>query len=231
MNADKRCAAFNFFTHFTFYATCLCGLTLAVSIYSLKEQLNGEDIGVDGWVIAVLALSAFFLLFAFGMMLTAGRYIFTNTTNVDLLRKQNIFNLAVRIPQDTPPSSKYQTISYPLQFAPPVPSTVDPHLPNGSTDPRTARDEQATRKFAILRAEAGENPWDLGLRENWKSVMGTSVAEWLLPLRHSPCCNHESMESEYPFGPLIGELRQRYGVPDLDGKTPNEEDTRETEST
>ncbi|GAB0132075.1 hypothetical protein EsDP_00000523 [Epichloe bromicola] len=213
--------SFNFFTHFTFYTTCLCGVALAVSVYSLTEQLNGREISVDGWVIAIIALSAFFGLFAFGMTLTAGRYLLTNTTNIDMLRKHQIFTLAVRIPQDTPPSSKYPTITYPLQSWQPVPHALEAQQPNGSAGPKHSRDMQATRKFAILRTEAGENPWDLGLWENWKSVMGTSVKEWLLPLRHSPCCSHDSMVSDYPFGPLVDELRRRYGVPDLNGKIPH----------
>ncbi|KAG5982075.1 hypothetical protein E4U55_002310 [Claviceps digitariae] len=217
--------SFNFFTHFTFYTTCLCSLALAVSIYCLTEQLHDSAINVDGWVIAVIALSAFFFLFAFGMTLTAGRYILTNTTNIDMLRKRQFFTLAVRIPQDTPPSSNYRTITYPLQSTQPLASTAESHLPNGSTRPKVVRDKLATRKFAILTAGAGENPWDLGLYENWKSVMGTSVTEWLLPLRHSPCCNHDSMVSDYPFGPLVNELRQRYGVPDLDDRAASGQDT------
>ncbi|KAG6035966.1 hypothetical protein E4U41_005882 [Claviceps citrina] len=152
-----------------------------------------------------------------------------------MLRKRQTFTLAVRIPQDTPPSSKYPTITYPLQpttattTTQPAPSpAAAAHLPNtcrgapavAATDDAVSRDKQATRKFAILTADVGENPWDLGPWENWKAVMGTRAIEWLLPLRHSPCCNHDSMVSEYPLGPLLGQLRQRYGVPDLDGRVP-----------
>ncbi|KAG5933625.1 hypothetical protein E4U53_000930 [Claviceps sorghi] len=214
--------SFNFFAHFTFYATCLCGLSLAISIYCLTEQLDGNDTSVDGWVIAVVALSAFFFLFALGMTLTAGRYILTNTTNIDMLRRRQSSTLAVRIPHDTPPSSNYRTITYPLQSTQPAVPVAEAHLPNSSARPKVARDNMATRKFAILTASAGENPWDLGLGENWRAVMGRSVMEWLLPLRRSPCCNHDSMESDYPYGPLVNELRQRYGVPDLEGRNPAE---------
>ncbi|KAG6002400.1 hypothetical protein E4U21_003131 [Claviceps maximensis] len=218
--------SFNFFTHFTFYTTCLCCLALAISVYCLAAQLNNEDVRVDGWVIAVIALSAFFLLFALGMTLTAGRYILTNTTNIDMLRKRQVHTLAVRIPQDTPPSSTYPTITYPLQsISPPAPTADTPRLPNTSTGPKVARDRLATRKFAILTTGTGENPWDLGPCENWKSVMGKSVIEWLLPLRHSPCCSHDSMVSDYPFGPLVNELRQRYGVPNLDDRASVEDAT------
>lgn len=55
--------------------------------------------------------------------------------------------------------------------------------------------------------------------ENWKSVMGDNFIEWMLPIRHSPCCNHESMESDYKFGPLISKLRKRYGIPELEASS------------
>ncbi|KAG5925884.1 hypothetical protein E4U42_003839 [Claviceps africana] len=154
------------------------------------------------------------------MTLTAGRYILTNTTNIDMLRKRQSSTLAVRIPHDTPPSSNYRTITYPLPSTEPAAYTAEARPPNTSARPKTARDHMATRTFAILTATAGENPWDLGLGENWKAVMGRTVAEWLLPLRRSPCCHHHSMESDYPYGPLVNELRRRYGVPDLEGRIP-----------
>ena len=213
-------AAFNFFTHFTFYTTCLCAICLATSVYCLTLQLGTDEVMVDGWVIAIIAMSAFFGLFAFGMTLTAGRYIFTNTTNIDMLRTRQTFNLAVRIPRDTPPSTKYPTITYPLQPAPSLPpSSAGPGKqqdPHGGASAMAARDEQATRRFAILKTEPGENPWNLGLRQNWRSVMGDGVAEWLLPIKHSPCCSRESMASDYPFGPLLEELKTRYGVPEAE---------------
>lgn len=183
--------------------------------------MQGESESVSGWIVAGLILSAFFTLFAFGMTLTAGRYILTNTTNIDLLRKRQTFTLAVRIPRDCQVPPSVRTITYPIRRTEPVAPPGDggaaaAPLPPG--DAAETRDLQATHKFAILRAEPSENPWHLGWWANWKSVMGTNVLEWLLPLRHSPCCNHESMVSDYPFGPLLDDLKRRYNVPELDKK-------------
>lgn len=77
-----------------------------------------------------------------------------------------------------------------------------------------ARDRQATRTFLILKMlEPGYNPWDLGSsRLNWESVMGYSVLDWLLPLKRSPCCNHEEGESYYQVGPMVDLLKARYGL-------------------
>ncbi|BFZ61606.1 Palmitoyltransferase pfa5 [Saitoella coloradoensis] len=36
---------------------------------------------------------------------------------------------------------------------------------------------------AVLSTEPGENPWNLGRLENWKSVMGERWYEWFLPMR------------------------------------------------
>ena len=78
------------------------------------------------------------------------------------------------------------TITYPLQLP-----TDRPPIP--APEPRT---------FAILETPRGLNPWDLGTAFlNFKSVFGSRFYEWLLPLKHSPCCEHTSQISEYPLGP------------------------------
>jgi palmitoyltransferase len=71
------------------------------------------------------------------------------------------------------------------------------------------RDLQATRTFAILpMLQAGENPWDLGTRLlNFKTVMGTNLLDWFLPIRRSPCCNHEDAQSQYAMGPGVELLK------------------------
>lgn len=151
------------------------------------------------------------------MTLTAARFIFTNITNIDILSKTRFFFLAVRIPSNSPPSDAFPTISYPLQ-RPPVQQMTDASSPRSNYMAHdTDRDVRASRKFAILRTEPGENPWDLGFWRNWKSVMGNHPIDWLLPIRRSPCCNHESMDSDYQLGPLLATLKKRYGVPELNG--------------
>ncbi|TQS37360.1 hypothetical protein Golomagni_02169 [Golovinomyces magnicellulatus] len=68
------------------------------------------------------------------------------------------------------------------------------------------------RTFAIMTTNEGENPWDLGSRLlNWKSVMGDSILDWFLPLRRSPCCNHDDSQSQFRFGFAVDKLRSRIG--------------------
>ncbi|PFH60326.1 hypothetical protein XA68_11137 [Ophiocordyceps unilateralis] len=204
--------SFNFFFQFTLYTFCLCIICVSVCAYALHQQkIRGSK--VDGWFIAVVAIASIFAFFTLAMTLTSARLILTNYTSIDILRKTQITFLAVRIPRNSPPTDAFSTVSYPLERPPR--SMSDTSHTRSSSD--RDRDQRATRKFAILRLQPNENPWDLGLWGNWKSVMGNNVAEWLLPIRHSPCCNHESMESDYQPGPLFAILKKRYGVPELDG--------------
>jgi palmitoyltransferase len=82
---------------------------------------------------------------------------------------------------------------------------------NNSEKPRgplSARDLKASRTFAILRMAQGENPWDLGSRLlNLQTLMGTTVIDWFLPFRRSPCCNHEDPESHFAIGPSVDMLK------------------------
>jgi palmitoyltransferase len=73
----------------------------------------------------------------------------------------------------------------------------------------------AQRTFAVVRTEKGENPFDIGVYRNWKSVMGNNIIDWLLPLNRSPCEIFENNESFYEMGPLIQDLRARYSLPDI----------------
>ncbi|KAK3717630.1 Palmitoyltransferase pfa5 [Vermiconidia calcicola] len=89
------------------------------------------------------------------------------------------------------------TISYPLHLR-----TDRPPLP--APQPRT---------FAILETLPGMNPWDLGSSYlNFKEVFGYSLHEWLLPMRHSPCCDHSSLVSYFPLGPDFEELLVEAGL-------------------
>lgn len=78
-----------------------------------------------------------------------------------------------------------------------------------SVEPPSARDLKAYRNFAVVKmSQPGDNPWDLGsARLNLETVMGTSLLDWLLPLHRSPCCSHESLESQFQVGPKVDMLR------------------------
>ncbi|OAA63350.1 dhhc zinc finger membrane protein [Niveomyces insectorum RCEF 264] len=94
---------------------------------------------------------------------------------------------------------------------------VPPHAPAEEEDPfkiarearaarRALRDQLAFRTFAVVTVPRGMNVWDLGWRQNWTSIMGTNVLDWLLPLRSSPCCSEESTSGFYRVGPEFKKL-------------------------
>ncbi|RYO77679.1 hypothetical protein DL766_008909 [Monosporascus sp. MC13-8B] len=176
-------------------------------------------------LVAGIAIAAFFGIFNFLMTVTSMRYVFLNMTNVDMLgARRKVHQLAVRVPHGPRSTDSFTTVTYPLPKLElgingeanrrSRPRATDNSGPGGrangaSPDPR---DDLATRTFAILKTEPGENPWHLGYWENWKSVMGTNFIDWLLPIRKSPCANHENGESFYPMGPVLVDIRARYGL-------------------
>ena len=147
------------------------------------------------------------------------------TTVENLTRKTQVWHLAVRVPESYQPplgepdgqghtSRCLPTVTYPLPqwiptAAPSPAGTGTPTSPNGpALQPTTS----APRTFVVLRSKPGINPWDLGPLENMKQVFGFRWWDWLLPLKYSPCCNHESQESAYALGPAVERMRKEAGL-------------------
>lgn len=155
------------------------------------------------------------------MTLTAARYILKNLTTVDYVKSKHVVHqLAIRVPRGTPQGQNYNVVTYPLPKSTDGSGTAGQAARNESSSPR---DQLATRTFAIVRTEMGENPWDLGYYRNWKSVMGGNIIDWLLPLSPSPCARFESDESLYEMGPLYKQLRTRFGLPDVSSENESAE--------
>jgi palmitoyltransferase len=185
---------------------------IVATVICLQSKVrNGA--GIDGVAIGALAVATLFGLFTLTMTLTSVRYILINLTTVDYIKSKNVVHqLAIRVPRGTPAGQNYNVITYPLPKH--TNGAIQPGQPtrNESSSPR---DELATRTFAIVRTEMGENPWDLGYYRNWKSVMGDNLIDWLLPFNESPCAKYESNQSFYEMGPLYQQLRVRFGLPEV----------------
>ncbi|KAK4194232.1 putative palmitoyltransferase [Triangularia verruculosa] len=196
--------SFKYFIQFTGYTALYCIVVIVATVICLKSKLE-SGLGVDGLVIAALAISAFFGLFTFTMTATSIRYAIVNLTNVDYLKSKNIVHqLAIRVPRGTQGTPKYSVITYPL-----------PKRSGSGHQGASPRDQLATRTFAIVKTEMGENPWDLGPYKNWQSIMGNSPLDWLLPIKPSPCAVFENNDSFYEMGPLYQHLRERFGLPEV----------------
>ena len=122
------------------------------------------------------------------------------TSEIDDPSHLNYFsNNRVNRPFRRPSRSPYWkgTVTYPLNLP-----TDRPPLPAPS--PRT---------FAILETPQGMNPWALGSPwRNFTAVMGPKLHNWLLPIGHSPCCDHSSGVSWYPLGPQFEDFLYEAGL-------------------
>ncbi|KAI0017888.1 palmitoyltransferase PFA5 [Xylariomycetidae sp. FL0641] len=205
--------SFKFFVQFVTYTAAYCAIVLGATASTIRKQ-SDEGRSVDPYLIVAIAIAAFFGFFTFLMSITSLRYVFLNMTNVDMLSSNSkVYQLAVRVPRGTKSSDKFSVVTYPL---PEVPAWLTHgHIPpDHRVEPAVERDDLATRTFAIVKTESGENPWDLGYWGNWKEVMGPGPLDWILPLRRSPCVNHESEVSFYPMGPVLSKVRGRHGLSD-----------------
>lgn len=190
------------------YTAFFCAVVLGAAGSTLRKQLK-SGYSLDGFLVAVLVLSGFYGLFTLLMTLTSWRYIFTNLTNVDMIgARRKVYQLAVNIPRGSEATDRYHTVTYPL----PMPETMVGVQADGPPRVDSRRDGLATRTFAIVKTNPGENPWDLGLWENWKEVMGHNPVDWFLPLTRSPCTNHDGQKSYYRMGPVLEKIRAEYGI-------------------
>jgi palmitoyltransferase len=89
-----------------------------------------------------------------------------------------------------------------------------PEQPQDSAESKPAY----VRNFTILQTDAGDNPWDLGIIRNLKSVLGDRYLDWVLPIKYSPCTKHDRTDGHFEFGAVLQKLKQRAGVLPEDSK-------------
>jgi palmitoyltransferase len=176
-------------------------------------------------------------MFTAGMSISSTNFALLNVTQVEHLgMATRVYDFAVLKSEQSVNSGAsfyFREITYPLPMStegdPPgsdiaIPKADDlvavggqaEHANNPRREKLSERDLQATRSFVVLRTEPGENPWDLGSNLlNWETVMGTNPIDWLLPVRRSPCCNHDDQESFYFLGPTADLMRSRAGWMDM----------------
>ena len=129
------------------------------------------------------------------------QFAIVNTTTIEnLSRKTIVWTLALYMPKLPEATPGFRTISY---SAGPTSEGSNAHTGHPSREVRT---------FAILYTKPGENPFDLGPYRNFVSVFGDYWYDWILPIRYSPCCNHDRQEGEFAMGPVIQRMRREAGI-------------------
>ena len=188
--------SFKFFTQFVGWTAIYCLFNLMLVAIVLAEYVRKTGIINVHWVVT-LAFAALFGLFTLGMTGSSLQFALVNTTTIEnLSRKSMVYQLAIHIPRPTIEPPAFPTITY--------------SMAQNTRDSQSALN--ATRTFAILHTKPGENPWDLGPYENFKSVMGNHWLDWLLPIRYSPCCNHDRYDSQFALGPVVQRMRRDAGI-------------------
>ena len=140
-------------------------------------------------------------MFAIGMAGSSLQFAILNTTTIENLSRRNIvWTLALYMPRppETPPN--FRTISY---------SAKQRLTGSDATGDQAAC---TIRSFAILHTKPGENPFDLGPFQNYKTVMGEHWYDWFLPIKYSPCCFHDGTDSQFTLGPVVQRMRREAGI-------------------
>ena len=229
--------SFKWFLQFTFYTALYTFFTLVVVSYYFAERRRMEAGFINVHWILLLAFAALFLLFGAGMFSSSFQLAWNNLTTVEnLSRRTQVHYVAVYLskPEETLCKNKLagrpalRTITYPRPPAetvmvleqhgadiPPLSqsNTVSPPSAPGLSEAITDTAGSAEfRTFAILETPGGMNLWNVGPFNNLRSVLGEHLVDWIVPLKHSPCMNHDSGVSMYKMNPEFHVLIQDAGV-------------------
>ena len=130
------------------------------------------------------------------------QFALINTTTIEnLSRKTIVWTLAIHMPKPPETPTGFRTVSFST-----VTSTPDTHV--SGEEPASG----TIKTFAILHTKPGENPFDLGPYQNFKTVMGDHWYDWLLPIKYSPCCNHDRRDGQFATGPVVQRMRAEAGI-------------------
>ncbi|KAI1945441.1 Palmitoyltransferase pfa5 [Ophidiomyces ophidiicola] len=203
--------SFKFFLQFLFYTFLFT--TFNVTVFSIFVAEYRQDSGYleVQWLVA-LGLFGLFFLFSLGMLSSSLHLAWLNCSTIESLTYQTkVWTLAVFISRPKDFREFQSTREHPTPIVIYPGTAILPSSSSASTTTSTG----PSREFAILSTNPGENPFDLGSPlANLCDVMGHSVLEWLVPLKHSPCSDHSSQESAYAFGPVVQRLKREAGLSD-----------------
>ena len=130
------------------------------------------------------------------------QFALINTTTIEnLSRRTIVWTLAVHMPGPPETSTGFRTVSFSNAA-----STTN------FDEPAEEQASAAIKTFAILHTKPGENPFDLGAFQNFKTVMGDHWYDWFLPIKYSPCCNHDRRDSQFAMGPVVQRMMAEAGI-------------------
>lgn len=157
-----------------------------------------------GTWIGALVLGVLFCVFAVSMSGMTGWNLMINYTSVEGIKRGGITNIAFlisRMPQGTtnlPPT-------------PPSTTTEDEktELPDGEWPILCTFQRGADRQYVVMQTKPYEHPWYTTLMKGWRDTMGTSVIDWFLPFKQSPC-KQKSRRGEFEWGEVVYDMARKY---------------------
>ena len=188
---------FKFFVQFVGWTAIYCFFNLITMAILVAEHVRIAGTVNVHWVVT-LAFGVLFGLFTAGMTASSLQFALVNTNTIENLSRKNVvYQVAVYMPRPPQAPPRFPTISY---------STAQKRESSESLP------DEAIRTFAILHSKPGDSPWDVGALANFKEVMGEHWYDWFLPIKYSPCCNHDRYDSQFAMGPVVDRMRREAGI-------------------
>lgn len=200
----------------------------------MYEAMCSSLINIELWygqLSLITCRATLFALLSFGMTFNTLQLAITNYTTVERLWKgDRAYYIALLISErerremqsntgylshlrNSEKPKPFHTISYPLRSENLLqPPDFNNTRQNENSTTLNSSLPKSKRTFAILSCAATDNPWNLGLLENMKEILGDHWLDWFIPIRYSPHCNHDRDAGHFPYGFVLQALRKEYGL-------------------
>lgn len=190
------------FLQFVSYAALYTLYVMVVMAVFLAERSSKMGSRPGTWI-GALVTAVLFFIFTFTMSGMTGWNLMINFTSVEAIQRGSVHNIAFLVshqPQTSSPSSHSSTQS---SAKPPTPESADDWIVLRTVQRSTGR------TYAIIQTKPLEHPWYTSLRQGWNDTMGTSVVDWFLPLKQSPC-KQRSRRGEFVWGGVVYDMAEQY---------------------
>lgn len=124
-----------------------------------------------------------------------------NYTTVEVLQRGNAYNIALLKPRSSSSSTPYSSAS------------SSPNSNSRQQNPVLCELQRSqSRSYIVVQTQPGDNPWDMGVWNNVRSIMGDSVIGWFIPWTMSPIARHDSHEGEFGWGTVVQRMMEEHGA-------------------
>jgi palmitoyltransferase len=123
------------------------------------------------------------------MFMTTFYNMAINYTTVETMQKGSTYNIAL-LKSKNPASSQPN----------PMQSNVIREVQRGDS-----------RSYIVVQTQHGENPWDRGVWQNVRDVMGERVVDWF-SWKMGPCTVHNDHSGEFAWGSVVKKMMDQHGA-------------------